>query len=236
MSEDNENKVYRPRINISSQLPKPNPYVLLMDGQYKESAFNEERAPLNKGKWRSDIFKKEPQKPMDLEIGTGNGNHFAHHAIQNPDRVFLGMELKYKPLVQSIRLAMSGGAKNAKIIRYHAYNIEDLFEENELDNVYIHFPDPWTTPNKPRHRIVNREFLKKLFLIQKAGSFIEFKTDSREYFLWALEEIAASPYQVEFQTFDLHSTEVAKTNFMTTFEKIFLKQKIEINYIKLIKK
>ena len=106
-----------------------------------------------------------------------------------------------------------------------------------MDNIYIHFPDPWTTPRKPKNRVVNRIILNWLYDMQRDGSFLEFKTDSREYFLWALEEIKETKYKIEFQTLDLYREGgvYLAENFQTSFEKIFVKQQIEINYIKLRK-
>ena len=218
-------------------LPHQNAYTLALDNEYRDFAFNEERAPENKGHWRSKVFKCEEARPMDVEIGTGAGMHFAHHAQGHPERLLVGLELKYKPLIQSIRRAQKGGLRNSAICRYHAFNIDLLFEKGEINNVFIHFPDPWVTPRKPKNRMVNREMLKSIFEMQRPGSFIEFKTDSREYFLWALDEIKESPYKVEFQTLDLYREggPYLAANFQTTFEKIFVKQGIEINYIKLIR-
>lgn len=222
-------------INITRLLPRQNQYTLALDGEYSHVAFNEERAPLNKGQWRSKVFGCDAQTPMDLEIGTGNGFFFAHRAYSNPQRKLLGIELKYKPLVQSIRRALKRGCQNAAIMRFHAFNLEDLFEAAELNHVFIHFPDPWTSPNKPKNRVVNRVQLGMLYQMQRPGSFLEFKTDSREYFLWALDEIKNSPYQIEYQTLNLHQSEKASENFMTGFEKIFTQKGIEINYVLLRK-
>ena len=227
----------RPIINLTRTLPKPTEYSLALDNEYKDFAFNEERSPENKGKWRSDIFKTNDAHPMDVEIGTGAGHHFAHWSTRHPERLLVGLELKYKPLIQSIRRARMGGNKNAAICRYHAFNLDLLFTANEVNNVFIHFPDPWTSPHKPKNRVVNRIILDWLYDMQRPGSFLDFKTDSREYFLWALEEIAASKYRVEFQTLNLYSenNKYKDENFATGFEKIFTKQGIEINYIRLIK-
>jgi len=228
----------RPDINLTRTLPRQTIYSLTLDNEYKEFAFNEERAPLNKGHWRSRVFKVEDSVPLDVEIGTGAGMHFAYHAHKYPNRCLVGLELKYKPLIQSIRRARVNGQNNSAICRYHAFNLDLLFDKQEVDNVYIHFPDPWTSPNKPKNRVVNRIILKWIYEMQKPGSFLEFKTDSREYFLWALDEIKDSPYQVEYQTLNLYSedNEYKRNNFPTTFEKIFVKQNIDINYIKLVKK
>lgn len=232
-----DTKDRRPKINLTRTLPKQNAYTLALDNEFKAFAFNEERAPLNKGKWRSEIFHVSESHPMDVEIGTGTGMHFANHATKHPERLIVGLELKYKPLIQSIRRAHKDGLKNSAICRYHAFNLDLVFEKNEINNMYIHFPDPWVTPRKPKNRVVNRNILDWIYDMQRPGSFLEFKTDSREYFLWALDEIKETKYKVEFQTLDLYSTDsiYKKNNFQTTFEKIFVKQGIEINYIKLIK-
>ncbi len=227
----------RPKINLTRTLPKQNAYTLALDNEFKDFAFNEERAPLNRKKWRAEVFKTDETAPMDLEIGTGSGMHFADHANKFPKRFLVGLELKYKPLIQSIRRAQVLGLKNSAICRYHAFNIDLLFDKQELNNVYIHFPDPWVTPRKPKNRVVNRNILNELFEMQRPGAFLEFKTDSREYFLWSLEEIAETKYKIEYQTLNLYSeeTEYKKANFQTSFEKIFVNQGIEINYIKLLK-
>src|ERR1700692_907719 len=93
----------RPRINITRTLPRPNVYTEALDGEYSHIAFNEERAPLNKAKWRSDVFKAANEVPLDVEIGTGAGHHFSHYAYTHPKRLLVGLELKYKPLIQTIR-------------------------------------------------------------------------------------------------------------------------------------
>ncbi len=227
----------RPRINLTRLLPKQNAYTLALDNEYKDFAFNEERAPLNKGKWRSDVFKCANDKPLDVEVGTGAGMHFAFRANREPERLLVGLELKYKPLIQSIRRAQVKGLRNSAICRYHAFNLDLLFEKNELNNVYIHFPDPWVSPRKPKNRVVNRNILNELYEMQRECSFLEFKTDSREYFLWSLDEIKETKYKIEFQTLNLYKEGgiYFENNFQTTFEKIFVRQGIEINYILLRK-
>lgn len=221
------------RINLTRTLPKPNQYTLALDNEFKDWAFNEERAPQNKGKWALDVFKNS--NPVDLEIGTGVGYFFDYQAKKYPNRNLIGLEVKYKPLIQTIRRAINSGCKNAVVSRYHAFDIQNLFNETEIDNVFVHFPDPWTSPKKPKNRFVQKRNLDILFDLQKPGSFVEFKTDSRVYFDWALEEIARAKYKTEFLTFDLHSSEKAADNFVTGFETIFIRQGIPINYILLRK-
>jgi tRNA (guanine-N7-)-methyltransferase len=227
---------YRPKISSTRDVLNPNIYIRTLEGEFHNYAFNEERAPLNKGLWRSEVFKLYSHEiPLDVELGTGNGHHFAHHAATYPERLLVGMELKYKPLVQTMRRTLNNNSINARILRSHAHNIDLIFEQNEINNVYIHFPDPWERPKKFKNRIVCETFLNRLHGLQRPDSFIEFKTDSREYFLWALNEIKKTPYKIELETLDLHATSLKDSNFITTFERIFIRQNIPINYVKLRK-
>lgn len=232
---DNQQKIRR-QINITKDLPRQNAYTLALNGEFSHVAFDELRAPAHKGHWREQVFKTSANTPMDLEVGTGAGHHFAWYTQKHPERCLMGIELKYKPLIQTIRRAVTAGARNAAICRFHAFNIDELFEAGELDNVFIHFPDPWTSPKKPKNRFVCRENLDLLWDLQKPGSIIEFKTDSRVYFDWSLDEIAASKYEVLGQSFDMHNSEFNAENFQTGFEKIFMKQQIPINFIRLLRK
>jgi tRNA (guanine-N7-)-methyltransferase len=226
----------RPRLGPTKNLPEPTEYAKALDGECAAVAYNEERAVALKGKWRAEAFKVAPDHPLDLEIGTGNGFHFAHLAKANPTRSILGIELKYKPLIQSIRRAMAGGAVNCAIARYDASILDDLFEANELNNVYIHFPDPWSKKRSWKHRLIQTDFLARLSSLMRAGAIVEFKTDNLDYFEWAAERFHASPFKVTRETRDLHNSEWAPENFVTHFEGIFLAQGMKINYARLEKR
>jgi tRNA (guanine-N7-)-methyltransferase len=226
---------YRRRTNLTRTLPHQTQYTLALQNELASYAFCEERAPLNRGKWKAHVFQKPLDIPMDLEIGTGIGKHFAHYAQKHPDRLLVGVELKYKPLVQAIRKVLRQGSTNAAIARVHSFNLTDVFASHELDHIFLHFPDPWVSPRKPRHRTMRHEIMNQLFELQKPGCFFELKTDSREYFEFALEEVPKTPYILEFETRDLHRSKMKEENFITTFEAIFLKQNLPIYGLRLRK-
>ncbi|MGE0631640.1 MAG: tRNA (guanosine(46)-N(7))-methyltransferase TrmB [Pseudobdellovibrionaceae bacterium] len=224
-------RVLNSRLNNSKNLKSPNIYVTALLEEYNQYAYDEQTVQTHKNFWRSKIFKVGDNHPVDVEIGTGNGYYFAHRAAQKPNRSLVGLEIKYKPLIQSIRRALKNGSENARICRFHAMDIEQIFGVGEVNDVIIHHPDPWVSPRKPQNRILNRKTLRVLHGLQRPGTTIEFKTDSREYYLWALEEVADSPYEIIRQTPNLHQSEWASENFVTHFEKIFLRQGVEINYM-----
>lgn len=220
---------------LSKNLPKPTEYVTLMNGEFGDWALNEERAPPHRGRWRSEVFKTADDHPIDLEIGTGNGYHFAHLAKRSPERSVLGIELKFKPLIQSIRRAVRNGSQNARILRYDAARLEDLFEKQELNNIYIHFPDPWSKKRQWKHRIIQSEFLDLAFELMRPSSFLDFKTDSVDYFDWAEARFHQSQFKVTRLTRDLHRSEWRDENFVTHFESLFAAQGLNIHYARLEK-
>lgn len=218
------------RVSRTKGLPKPNHYVRAIYEQFQSYCFDEEQAPTNKGRWREHVFKAPQIQPLDLEIGMGNGFHFAHRAGTYPDRLLLGIELKYKPLIQSIRRATQGGSHNVRAMRWNAALVSQVFADEELNDVFIHFPDPWSRQRQHKHRLIQDQFLKELFQAQRPGSVLEFKTDNRDYFLWSMDRFARSPYGIERQSEDLHSSPWVSSNFVTQFERIFLQQGLPIHY------
>ena len=222
------------QLSKTKDVPFPNEYVRALMGECSQWAFDEERVLDLKGKWREE-FKVSSEHPVDLEIGTGNGYHFAHRARTNPDRCLVGLELKYKPLIQSIRRALRDQCTNARMARYNAVILNDLFEPGEINEVFIHHPDPWLKKSQKKHRLIQAEFLKDLFQLQKPGCELEFKTDSEVYFDWALPLFQKSPYEVIGSTRDLHNSEFADQNFVTQFENIFLRKGQPIFYARMKK-
>jgi len=204
-------------ITKTKSLPNPNKYAVALMTENLDLNIDEERAPSLKGKWRQSL-----NTPLDLEIGTGNGFHFAHLVEKYPDRKILGMEIKYKPLIQTMQRAKRLGFKNFQVIRYSADYIEELFAKEELDNVYIHFPDPWAYKSKQlKNRLISTKFLNKVFELQRPGSFVEFKTDHAGYFFAVLRALGGTDYELTRYTENLHASLWRDKNFQTHFEKLW---------------
>lgn len=221
------------QLNKSKDLPFPNTYVQAMYEEFSDWVFDEVEAEKFKGLWKSEVFKSE--LPLDLEIGTGTGTHFNYLSKKNRQRNLIGIELKYKPLIQSVRRALNNASKNMRMIRYNAALINNIFALEEVHNIYIHFPDPWPKNRGIKHRLLQKEFLDSIYEIHKKDHFIEFKTDNKNYFFWAMENIKQSKYTIVEYTEDLHNSDYKEDNFVTQFETYFLKNNQNIYYTKLIK-
>jgi tRNA (guanine-N7-)-methyltransferase len=212
-----------------------NPYHLRLKNEFLNNYCDEEMAQDLKGFWRQKSFHKDEVMPLDLEIGTGNGFFFAHHCFQNPNRGLVGIEIKYKPLYQTMRRMDSLGAGNGRGVRMFATKIDSIFAENEIDNTYIYFPDPWPKKRHHKNRLIQMDFLHSLYDVQKPGSFVEFKTDDAPYFEWTYERFLKSPYKMERCTYDLHQSEWAGENFVTHFEKLWTSQGFKIHLLRAYK-
>ncbi len=222
-------------MRFSSEIKNPTYYVQALHGEYSQWAYAEQKAANMKGHWRESAFGDTAEIPIDLEIGTGNGFFFAHRAAQFRNRRLVGIEIKFKPLIQSIRRALANNCQNARVVRYHAARIDELFAQSEINDIFVHHPDPWEHPRKHKRRLLNHDYLNKLFNLQLTGSVLEFKTDSKDYFVWAKKEIEMTPYRLERYTEDLHGSEWASENFVTHFESIFIKKGLPIYYMRLMR-
>jgi len=221
------------QLQITKNIPFPNAYIQALYKEYKSWAFDESSAPQFKGQWRQKIFKKT-QTPLHLEIGPGNGKHFAQLCLSQPEADFLSIELKYKALIQTIRRVRKQNSQNGRVIRYNARFIDKLFEPEELNNVYIHFPDPWLKKKKQqKHQLIQEDFCKSLYKRQKQNSFLEFKTDSKDYFLQSVALFKKARYQLKSYSLDLYEKQKKSNDLikqLSQFELLFFQKKVAIKY------
>jgi tRNA (guanine-N7-)-methyltransferase len=211
-----------------------NPYVEMMYSEFKCWAYDESASQF-RGHWREKVFQSSKDICLDLEIGTGNGTHFAHRAQSHPDRLLVGMELKYKTLVQSIRRSLRAGCENSRMVRGKAEDISQLFAHDEINHVFIYFPDPWPKKKQHKNRLIQAPFVNELHTLMQTGSFVDFKTDDKSYFDWALKVFRHGPFTLIHVSEDLHRSFYKEKNFVTQFESLFLKKGQPIYHCRLLK-
>ena len=91
-----------------------------------------------------------------------------------------------------------------------------------MDRIYLNFSDPWPKDRHAKRRLPSRQFLARYEKILKPEGTIEFKTDNRPLFDFALEELEPAGWQAEEVTFDLHADErLMQGNVMTEYEARF---------------
>ncbi|MEN0061573.1 MAG: tRNA (guanosine(46)-N7)-methyltransferase TrmB [Myxococcota bacterium] len=115
--------------------------------------------------------------PLHVEIGSGNGFFLSELAIRNPDINVLGIEIRYKRTVLCGRKLREAGVSNARIARYHAAFLDDLFEPGAIDVLWVHHPDPWPKEKHEKNRLISRWFLEDVARLVMPGGFFRLKSD-----------------------------------------------------------
>lgn len=172
-----------------------------------------------KGKWK-EIFGND--NPLRIEIGMGKGKFIHELAGRNPDVNFVGIEKYSSVLLRALQKMEAEMRENLLFIRMEAEDIAEVFAPEEVDRIYLNFSDPWPKDRHAKRRLPSREFLARYDRILKKDGILEFKTDNRELFDFALDELAPAGWEAVFVTYDLHhDREKMKTNIMTEYEEKF---------------
>ena len=185
---------------------------------------------LNKGHWR-EACGFPADIPVWLEIGCGKGKFCTGMAQANPDVLYIAMEKEPSVVLAAIEKAHEMELPNLFFIKGDANLIENYFDKDEVDHMFINFCDPWTRQNKPKRRLTYRDFLAKYKGFIRPGSKISFKTDNDDLFDFSLKEFEECGFELSDLTRDLHNSEFDKTNIRTEFEQKFADQGINIKSV-----
>lgn len=160
--------------------------------------------------------------PIHIEIGMGKGKFIHTMAKEHPEINYVGIEKYSSVLLRAIQKMEQEELSNLKFLRMDAENITEVFGVGEVDRIYLNFSDPWPKDRHARRRLPSREFLARYDRILKKEGRLEFKTDNRELFDFAVDELEPAGWRAEVITYDLHSDETLMCgNVMTEYEEKF---------------
>lgn len=164
--------------------------------------------------------------PLYLEVGMGKGRFITQHAIQNPDKNYVGIEKYSSVLLRALeKREQLPELNNLLFLRMDAEELPEVFGENEVDGIYLNFSDPWPKDRHAKRRLPSKEFLARYDKILKPEGKVEFKTDNIGLFEFALEQVKEAGWKLEVCTFDLHhDEELMQGNIMTEYEERFSSQ------------
>ncbi len=176
-----------------------------------------------KGRWR-EVFGND--NPLYLEIGMGKGRFITELAQRYPDRNYVGIEKYSSVLLRALeKRSENEQLTNLLFLRMEAEDLTDVFGENEVAGIYLNFSDPWPKDRHAKRRLPSREFLARYDRVLVPDGRVEFKTDNRTLFDFALEEAEAAGWTAQQCTFDLHHDErMMQGNIMTEYEERFSSQ------------
>lgn len=185
-----------------------------------------------KGKWAKDFFGND--HPIILELACGKGEYSVNLAKMFPDKNFIGIDYKGNRLWVGAKQAIDDNINNVGFLRIQIQHILEFFEVNEIDEIWITFPDPQAQSPLERKRLTNPNFLEKYRSISKPGGILNLKTDNDGFYAYTLEKILEQGFPIIQQTDDVYRDfyhdEIL--SIKTHYEKIYLQKGKNINYVK----
>lgn len=162
--------------------------------------------------------------PIHMEIGMGKGRFLMELAQANPDINYVGIERYSTVLLKAIQKQEVFKLPNLYFLRQDALELADMFEQGEVERIYLNFSDPWPKDRHAKRRLTSPRFMAVYDRILKEDGRVEFKTDNRELFEYSLQAIPEAGWTVDWYTYDLHHSEYGADNVMTEYEAKFSAQ------------
>ncbi len=200
-------------------------------------------AEKHRGHWR-DLFAgkdresgaeaegSEKEKKLYMELGCGKGAFISELAARDPEGLYLGIEIQQSAVAIAGRKLLEKEPGNIKLVNFYVNELEDLFDEDELDGIYLNFSDPWPKKRHAKRRLTHRRKLEAYKKVVKAGGFLEFKSDNDSLYEFTLEELDAVGYTISEMTTDLHNSRYMEGNILTEYEEKFSNLGKNIYYIR----
>jgi tRNA (guanine-N7-)-methyltransferase len=185
-----------------------------------------------KGKWNDLFFKNS--NPIVIELGCGKGEYTVGLATEFPDKNFIGIDIKGARFWRGAKTALENNLKNVAFVRTQIELIEHIFDQNEVSEIWITFPDPQIKYKRTKHRLTNSDFLARYKNILKKDGLVNLKTDSEFMHGYSLGLLHGAGHEVIYANHDIYKNEGSPkvvTAFQTFYEKQYLKINKAITYI-----
>ncbi len=184
-----------------------------------------------KGEWHT-FFNNN--NPIVLELGCGKGEYTLALAKKNPDVNYIGVDIKGARFWRGAKIALEENIPNVAFLRTQIELIDLCFTQEEVDEIWITFPDPQIKYKRTKHRLTNLSFLEKYKTILKKGGLLHLKTDSEFMHAYTLGLLHGLNYQVLYANHDVYNSSgypSIVTEVQTFYEKQFLAKDKAITYI-----
>ena len=186
-----------------------------------------------KGNWNEKFFKNN--NPIVLELGCGKGEYSVGLATKFPNKNFIGIDLKGARFWRGAKTANDTGLINVGFIRMQIELIDKVFAENEVDEIWITFPDPQIKYKRTKHRMTNSEFLILYKKILKPDGIMNLKTDSEFMHGYTLGLLHGEGHEVLYANHNVYVNEGAPeevTEIQTFYENQYLAVNKAITFIR----
>ena len=189
-----------------------------------------------KGKWRSEVFKN--QNPIVLELGCGKGEYSVGLAKAFPEKNFIGIDIKGARFWFGAKEAIENNLNNAAFLRTQIELVDCFFDRDEVDEIWITFPDPQIKYRRTKHRMTHPDFLERYKKILKKDGIIHLKTDSEFLHGYTLGLLQGAGHEIMSAHHDIYGAPEYEPGtpllreIKTYYEDLFSAKGKTITYIK----
>jgi tRNA (guanine-N7-)-methyltransferase len=184
-----------------------------------------------KGHWNDQYFKRSA--PLFLELGCGKGEYTIGLTRKFPDRNYIGIDIKGARMWRGAKTAIEENISHVAFIRTHINVINNLFAANEVDGLWITFPDPQPQQSRVNKRLTSPRFLDLYSHILKPDAVINLKTDDEGLYKYTLEVIEQQGHKLHCKSSDVYKKPIPGevSEIQTFYEKIWLEQEKKIKFL-----
>ena len=183
-----------------------------------------------KGNWHKDFFHND--NPIVLELGCGKGEYTVALAERNPDKNFIGVDIKGARMWRGAKTATERGMANVGFLRARIEFITSLFAAGEIAELWITFPDPQLKTRRAKKRLTSPIFLEYYAKLLAEDGWINLKTDSQHLYNYTQAVISEFDLPCEVANNDIYGSGYADEvlSVKTAYETVYLQRGLPITY------
>ena len=184
------------------------------------------------GHWRENYFKNN--NPIVLELGCGRGEYTIGLAKRNPDKNYIGIDIKGARMWAGAKQAELEGISNVAFLRTNIEMLCRFFATDEVDEIWITFPDPQM--KKATKRLTSTYFMERYRQVLRPEGVIHLKTDSPFLYTYTEAMVIENNYPITVNTNNLYEADASfkieeARCLQTHYEKQWLDRGLTIKYI-----
>ena len=186
-----------------------------------------------KGEWRSRHFKNEHE--LVLELACGYGEYSTGLARLFPGKNFIGIDIKGSRIWRGSRIAEDEVLLNVAFLRSQIQHLENFFAENEVNEIWIIFPDPQPKNREIKKRLTHPKYLNIYKNILAPSGWVKFKTDNEGLFNYTIKALESRKDILDLEsTTDLYQSPLQQEHYdiKTRYERMFVEAGSKIKYLK----
>lgn len=183
-----------------------------------------------KGSWRRDFFGND--NPIILELGCGKGEYTVALAASDPNRNYIGIDIKGARMWRGAKIATESGMENVGFLRTRIEFINSFFAMGEVDEIWITFPDPQLKSRRAKKRLVAPPFLESYAQMLSRDGWINLKSDSKHLYNYTQAVVRHFELPIDVCNDDIYGSGYADSTLSvkTAYESMYLQRGLPITY------